>query len=122
VVAIAGIAHQAPHPKSCAKKGAQNGALLAGSDDADRALRQLGPFPGSREWDLAKVVTTTEPYEWSRGGADRGGFGKGAGARFHVVAYDYGVKRNILRMLVERGCSVTVLPAQTRAEEASRST
>jgi carbamoyl-phosphate synthase small subunit len=69
--------------------------------------------------DLAKVVTTAKPYEWTEGKWRIGeGFAKGGRARFHVVAYDYGVKRNILRLLVERGCQVTVLPAQASAEEA----
>jgi carbamoyl-phosphate synthase small subunit len=69
--------------------------------------------------DLAKVVSTTKPYEWSEGVWRLGkGFVKGAAARFHVAAYDYGVKRNILRMLADRGCRVTVLPAQTGAREA----
>jgi len=118
VVAIAGIDTRRL-TRIVREKGAQNGALLAGSDDADRALAAARAFPGLAGMDLAKVVTTAKPYEWSEGRWQTGGgFGKGAGARFHVVAYDYGVKRNILRMLIERGCRVTVLPAQTRAEEA----
>jgi len=117
VVAIAGIDTRRL-TRIVREKGAQNGALLAGSDDADRALAAARAFPGLAGMDLAKVVTTAKPYEWSEGRWQTGGgFGKGAGARFHVVAYDYGVKRNILRMLIERGCRVTVLPAQTRAEE-----
>jgi carbamoyl-phosphate synthase small subunit len=118
VVAIAGIDTRRL-TRIVREKGAQNGALLAGSDDADRALAAARAFPGLAGMDLAKIVTTAKPYEWSEGRWQTGGgFGKGAGARFHVVAYDYGVKRNILRMLIERGCRVTVLPAQTRAEEA----
>jgi carbamoyl-phosphate synthase small subunit len=118
VVAIAGIDTRRL-TRIVREKGAQNGALLAGSDDADRALAAARAFPGLAGMDLAKVVTTAKPYEWSEGRWQTGGgFGKGAGARFHVVAYDYGVKRNILRMLIERGCRVTVLPAQTQAEEA----
>ncbi len=118
VVAIAGIDTRRL-TRIVREKGAQNGALLAGSDDAERALAAARAFPGLAGMDLAKVVTTTEPYEWSEGRWQTGGgFGKGAGVRFHVVAYDYGVKRNILRMLVERGCRITVLPAQTQAKEA----
>ena len=101
------------------EKGAQSGALLAGSDDVERALEAARAFPGLAGMDLAKVVSTTKPYEWSEGKwRTGGGFEKAAPARFHVVAYDYGVKRNILRLLVERGCCVTVLPAQASASEA----
>jgi carbamoyl-phosphate synthase small subunit len=101
------------------EKGAQNGALLAGSDDVERALEAARAFPGLGGMDLAKVVSTAKPYEWSEGKwRTGGGFAKGATPRFHVAAYDYGVKRNILRLLVERGCRVTVLPAQTPAAEA----
>jgi carbamoyl-phosphate synthase small subunit len=101
------------------EKGAQNGALLAGSDDVERALDAARAFPGLAGMDLAKVVSTTKPYAWSEGKwRTGGGFEKAAPARFHVVAYDYGVKRNILRLLVERGCRVTVLPAQASAAEA----
>ena len=101
------------------EKGAQNGALLAGSDDVERALEAARAFPGLGGMDLAKVVSTAKPYEWSEGKwRTGGGFAKGATPRFHVAAYDYGVKRNILRLLVERGCRVTVLPAQTPAADA----
>ena len=118
VVAIAGIDTR-KLTRVLREKGAQNGALLAGSDDAKQALEAAREFPGLAGMDLAKVVTTAGPYEWSEGGWRLGqGFGKGPGARFHVVAYDYGVKRNILRMLAERGCRVTVLPAQAPAREA----
>jgi carbamoyl-phosphate synthase small subunit len=101
------------------EKGAQNGALLAGSDDVGRALEAARAFPGLAGMDLAKVVSTAKPYEWSEGKwRNGGGFEEAAPVRFHVVAYDYGVKRNILRLLVERGCRVTVLPAQASAAEA----
>jgi carbamoyl-phosphate synthase small subunit len=101
------------------EKGAQNGALLAGSDDAQRALQAARAFPGLAGMDLAKVVSVDKPYEWSEGSWQLGaGFTTGAGARFHVVAYDYGIKRNILRLLADRGCRVTVLPAQRPAAEA----
>jgi carbamoyl-phosphate synthase small subunit len=118
VVAIAGIDTRRL-TRVLREKGAQNGALLAGPGDAKQALEAAREFPGLAGMDLAKVVTTAKPYEWSEAGWQLGqGFGKGPGARFHVVAYDYGVKRNILRMLVGRGCRVTVLPAQTPAQEA----
>ncbi len=118
VVAIAGIDTR-KLTRVLREKGAQNGALLAGSDDATQALEAAREFPGLAGMDLAKVVTTAGPYEWSEAGWRLGqGFGKGPAARFHVVAYDYGVKRNILRMLAGRGCRVTVLPAQTPAREA----
>jgi carbamoyl-phosphate synthase small subunit len=101
------------------ERGAQNGALLAGSDDVERALAAARAFPGLAGMDLAKVVTTEKPYEWSEGRWNLGeGFRKAGAVRFRVVAYDYGVKRNILRMLVERGCRVTVVPAQTTARDA----
>jgi carbamoyl-phosphate synthase small subunit len=118
VVAISGIDTRRL-TRIVREQGAQNGALLAGSDDATQALAAARAFPGLAGMDLAKVVTTDKPYEWSGGTWRLGeGFGKGAGARFHVAAYDYGVKRNILRMLADRGCRVTVLPAQTGAPEA----
>jgi len=118
VVAIAGIDTRRL-TRILREKGAQNGAVLAGSDDADQALEAARAFPGLAGMDLAKVVTTAKAYEWSEGGWQiGGGFGKGADVRFHVVAYDYGIKRNILRRLVERGCRVTVLPAQIPAAEA----
>jgi carbamoyl-phosphate synthase small subunit len=100
-------------------KGAQNGAILAGTFDEARALEAARAFPGIAGMDLAKVVTTAKSYEWLEGIWRLGkGFGQAEGARFHVVAYDYGIKRNILRMLVERGCRITVLPAQAPAREA----
>ena len=118
VVAIAGIDTRRL-TRILREKGAQNGALLAGADDPQRALAAARAFPGLAGMDLAKVVTTAKSYDWSEGVWRLGaGFGKGAGMRFHVVAYDYGVKRNILRMLAERGCRVTVLPAQTPAQDA----
>src|SRR5215472_6780874 len=101
------------------EKGSQNGAVLAGSDNVERALAAARAFPGLAGMDLAKVVSTSAPYEWSQGRwRIDGGYAMGAAPCFHVVAYDYGVKRSILRLLVERGCRVTVLPAQTPAAEA----
>ncbi|MGM0984841.1 MAG: glutamine-hydrolyzing carbamoyl-phosphate synthase small subunit [Pseudomonadota bacterium] len=106
-------------------KGAQNGAILAGSDaegdDAvERALAAARAFPGLKGMDLAKVVSCQTLYEWSEGewALGAGYADASAGERpYHVVAYDYGVKRNILRMLASRGCRLTVVPAQTPASE-----
>ncbi|GAA4798389.1 glutamine-hydrolyzing carbamoyl-phosphate synthase small subunit [Lysobacter hankyongensis] len=95
-------------------RGAQNGALMAGEIDVDRALEAARKFPGLKGMDLAKVVTTDAAYPWTEGqlDLDRNAF-VSATPKFRVVAYDFGVKRNILRMLAERGCDVTVVPAQT---------
>jgi carbamoyl-phosphate synthase small subunit len=99
--------------------GAQSGALLAGSDDAAAALAAARAFPGLVGMDLAKEVSTGKAYAWTQGGWALGkGFQDNTSTRFHVVAWDYGIKRNILRMLAERGCRVTVLPAQTPATQA----
>ena len=110
-------------------KGAQNGAILAGAeaegDDAvERALAAARAFPGLKGMDLARVVSCQTPYEWSEGEwtlgegyADTTGPDGKAERPFHVVAYDFGVKRNILRMLASRGCRLTVVPAQTPAAE-----
>ena len=99
--------------------GAQSGALLAGSDDAAAALSAARAFPGLVGMDLAKEVSTGKAYAWTQGGWTLGkGFQDSTSARFHVVAWDYGIKRNILRMLAERGCRVTVLPAQIPAAQA----
>ncbi len=99
-------------------RGAQNGALMAGAIDVDRALEAARKFPGLKGMDLAREVTTDAAYAWTEGGLDldRGEFVR-VPSRFRVVAYDFGVKRNILRMLSERGCELTVVPAQTPAAE-----
>jgi len=98
------------------EKGAQNGCLMAGRLDEGEALAKARAFPGLAGMDLAKVVTTATPYEWDAGGWQLGhGYRKLERPRFRVAAYDYGVKRNILRSLVDRGCAVTVYPAQTPA-------
>ena len=100
------------------EKGAQNGCLMAGRVDADEALRQARAFPGLAGMDLAKVVSTAAAYDWSEGVWQLGrGYRPAAAPKYHVVAYDYGVKRNILRMLAARGCRLTVVPAQTPAKE-----
>lgn len=104
-------------------KGAQSGALMTGTPtgaplDADKAIEAARKFPGLKGMDLAKEVCTRTSYEWSEGQLDLDSdtFAN-APATFHVVAYDFGVKRNILRMLAERGCRVTVVPAQTSAAD-----
>ncbi|MBU2884128.1 glutamine-hydrolyzing carbamoyl-phosphate synthase small subunit [Psychrosphaera sp. B3R10] len=99
-------------------KGAQNGCIIAGEVDEEKALAAAKAFPGIKGMDLAKVVTCESIHEWTMGSWQLGkGFTALADERFHVVAYDYGVKRNILRMLVDRGCRVTVVPAQTPAAD-----
>ncbi len=103
------------------KKGAQNGCIIAGVDlDADRALEQARAFPGLQGMDLAREVTSAQGYNWDQGSWQLGsGYAQPAtqACDFHVVAFDFGVKRNILRMLVDRGCRVSVVPAQTPAAE-----
>jgi carbamoyl-phosphate synthase small subunit len=100
-------------------KGAQDGCLMAGRVDENEALKAARGFPGLVGMDLAKVVSCGEPYEWDESVWKLGeGYGRRADSRFHVVAYDYGIKRNILRKLVSRGCRVTVVPAQTPADKA----
>ena len=103
------------------EKGAQAGCLVAGNVDLDKALAEARKFPGLAGMDLAKVVTTGKPYEWRDGKWELGkGYRHVSGAPFHVVAYDYGIKRNILRLLAERGAHITVVPAQTPAREVLR--
>ncbi len=106
-------------------KGAQNGAIVAlapgeaaSSERIDAAIAAARAAPPMVGLDLAKVVSTTKPYEWTQTEWVLGqGYGTQTEARFKVVAYDFGVKKNILRMLAERGCHVTVVPAQTSAAE-----
>jgi len=101
------------------EKGAQNGAILAAEDNPEKAIALARSFPGLCGMDLAKVVSVAAPYEWTATPWKLGvGFGERGVAKYHVVAYDYGVKRNILRMLAQRGCRVTVLPAQASARDA----
>lgn len=101
------------------EKGAQNGCILAGDDlNEEEALAKAKAFPGLKGMDLAKEVTTKEVYEWTDGSWQLGkGFVTPSEKPYHVVAYDFGAKRNILRMLVDRGCKLTVVPAQTPASE-----
>jgi carbamoyl-phosphate synthase small subunit len=106
------------------EKGAQNGCIIAGDglNEAD-ALESAKAFPGLKGMDLAKEVTTDSSYQWTQGtwNLEQGlpepqGFNSEE-LPHHVVAYDYGIKRNILRMLVDRGCRVTVVPAKAAASE-----
>ena len=104
-------------------RGAMNGALLAASApgevlDAAKAIEAARKFPGLKGMDLAKEVTTQASYAWREGqlDLDSNAFVQ-TPAKYKVVAYDFGVKQNILRMLAERGCDVTVVPAKTRAEQ-----
>ncbi|MEG1109255.1 MAG: glutamine-hydrolyzing carbamoyl-phosphate synthase small subunit [Hafnia sp.] len=108
------------------EKGAQNGCIITGPvdgslPDAQLALEKARAFPGLKGMDLAKEVTTRESYAWTQGSwtlmGDLPAAKEASELQFHVVAYDYGVKRNILRMLVDRGCRLTVVPAQTPAED-----
>ncbi|MEQ1598797.1 MAG: glutamine-hydrolyzing carbamoyl-phosphate synthase small subunit [Methylotenera sp.] len=101
------------------EKGAQAGCIMAGETDVVKAQSLAQTFPGLAGMDLAKVVSCKKAYEFTEGEWALGkGFAKSENSKFHVVAFDYGVKRNILRMLVSRSCKVTVLPAQATAEEA----
>jgi carbamoyl-phosphate synthase small subunit len=103
------------------EKGAQNGCLMTGDVEIESALSKAREFPGLAGMDLAKVVTTHKPYEWSEGRWQLGtGYERKQNTGFHVVAYDYGIKRNILRMLADRGARVTVVPAQLGAREVLR--
>ena len=101
-------------------KGAMSGCILAGDINTDSAMQQASAFAGLQGMDLAQVVTTTDRYEWQysiwnldTNQPDE----QTTTASYHVVAYDYGIKRNILRMLVQRGCRVTVVPAKTTAAD-----
>jgi carbamoyl-phosphate synthase small subunit len=123
IVAIAGIDTRRL-TRILRTNGAQAGCLISGARggalaEADmlRALAMAREFPGLAGMDLAKVVSVREPYEWNEGAwALATGYRKIESHRFHVVAYDYGIKRNSLRLLSRRGCKVTVYPAQTPAK------
>lgn len=101
------------------EKGAQGGCIMAGAVDEAKALDAARAFPGLAGMDLARVVSAPAAYEWNQTEWKLGrGYAQLSAPRFHVVAFDYGVKRNILRMLAERGCRLTVLPATASAEQA----
>ena len=116
IVAIAGIDTR-KLTRILREKGAQAGAVVAGVADEARALAEAKAFPGLAGMDLAKVVSVESSYAWNEGEWTLKGFSAPAAPRFNVVAYDFGIKRNILRMLASRGCKVTVVPAQTPASE-----
>ena len=121
-VAIAGIDTR-KLTRILREKGAQNGAILTGTQGVEpseaQALELARSFPGLNGMDLAKVVSVKAPYEFTETEWKLGeGYGTQDNPKFHVVAFDYGVKRNILRMLAERGCKITVLPAQATAAQA----
>lgn len=100
------------------EKGAMKGCIVAGDNiDVDAAIAAAQAFDGLKNMDLAKVVSTEQAYQWDKPCWHLSGESQAVAERFHVVAYDFGAKSNILRMLVERGCRLTVVPAQTSAEE-----
>ena len=100
------------------EKGAQSGCIMAGLVDEAKALDAARAFPGLAGMDLAKVVSAPAAYEWNETEWKLGrGYGRQSDPHFHVVAFDYGVKRNILRMLAQRGVRLTVVPAQTSAAD-----
>jgi carbamoyl-phosphate synthase small subunit len=120
VVAIAGIDTRRL-TRLLREQGAQSGCLMAGEGDEideGRALAEARAFPGLAGMDLAREVSVNTPYTWEEGEWTLAGYRSAPATKYHVVAYDYGVKRNILRALVSRGCKVTVVPAQTPADEA----
>jgi carbamoyl-phosphate synthase small subunit len=116
VVAIAGIDTR-KLTRILREKGAQAGCIMAVEVDEASAIAEARSFPGLSGMDLAKVVSVDVPYEWNEGEWSLKGYQPAPETEFNVVAYDYGVKRNILRMLSARGCKVTVVPAQTSAAE-----
>jgi carbamoyl-phosphate synthase small subunit len=117
IVALAGIDTR-KLTRILREKGAQSGCLASGEIDEEKSVAAARRFPGLAGMDLAKVVSTERAYTWTEGEWTLGkGYARPTSSRFHVVAYDYGVKRNILRMLAQRGCRITVLPAQATAAE-----
>jgi carbamoyl-phosphate synthase small subunit len=120
LVAIAGIDTR-KLTRILREKGAQSGCIMTGEQlDQGAAVKAARKFPGLKGMDLAKVVSTKKAYQWNEGSlwADPRRIPMRASQRLHVVVYDFGVKRNILRLLADGGCRMTVVPAQTSAEEA----
>ncbi|MBM5812501.1 MAG: glutamine-hydrolyzing carbamoyl-phosphate synthase small subunit [Gammaproteobacteria bacterium] len=119
IVAIAGIDTRRL-TRILRERGAQAGCIMAGADaDPDTAVQLARRFPGLKGMDLARVVTTREPWQWNEGSIGREpGRVPRPGSRLHVVAYDFGIKRNILRLLADHGCRMTVVPAETPGEAA----
>lgn len=120
-VAIAGIDTR-KLTRILREKGTQSGCIVTAepgaTPDVEAAIAQAKGFPGLAGMDLAKVVSTQKVYPWTEGEWVLGeGYRDRPDGRFHVVAFDFGIKRNILRMLVSRGCRVTVVPAQTSAAD-----
>jgi carbamoyl-phosphate synthase small subunit len=119
VVAIAGIDTR-KLTRILREKGAQSGCIMTGDQvDQNAAVKAARKFPGLKGMDLAKVVSTKRSFQWNEGSLwpDTGRAPIRASQRLHVVAYDFGIKRNILRLLADGGCRMTVVPAQTSAEE-----
>ncbi|OED42127.1 carbamoyl phosphate synthase small subunit [Endozoicomonas sp. (ex Bugula neritina AB1)] len=120
IVAIAGIDTRRL-TRILREKGAQAGCIMVGGevDLVEKALSKAKEFPGLKGMDLAKEVTTAASYEWTEGvwNLENDDHNAVADQPYHVVAYDFGVKRNILRMLAQRGCRLTVVPAQTPAKD-----
>ena len=120
IVAIAGIDTRRL-TRLLREKGAQSGCIVTGEQvDEQAAIKLAGKFPGLMGMDLAKVVSTKRPFQWNEGNTWQGTGRQNIRAhqRLHVVAYDFGIKRNILRLLSDCGCRMTVVPAQTPAREA----
>ncbi len=116
VVAISGIDTR-KLTRILRDKGAQGACILVG-DDSERAVELARGFPGMSGQDLARVVSITERSDWKQGTWQLGeGYAAPSGQDYHVVAYDFGVKSNILRLLADRGCRITLVPAQTPADE-----
>ena len=119
VVAISGIDTR-KLTRILREKGAQGACIFVGTD-AERAVELAQGFAGMAGQDLAKVVSLKDRAEWTEGTWQLGeGFSKPDQSKFHVVAYDFGIKTNILRLLADRGCRLTVVPAQTSAEEVQK--
>jgi carbamoyl-phosphate synthase small subunit len=118
IVAIAGIDTR-KLTRILRSKGSQSGCLVTGDNiDVNAAIEKAKGFEGLAGMDLAKVVSTAKPYTWTSGEWRLGkGYIEQANPKFHVVAYDFGIKQNILHMLAERGCKLTVVPAQTPAAD-----